>query len=616
MKERIYPWIVLWMWAVSLTAGAAPRPEPSVVLPKSGDALKALRRLTNGDWQLDLTMVPGRDYVIEASTNARHWTLLTNLVGREPRLRWTDLDSRSVPMRLYRVAPRGFHWLRRRADGEVEFLLGVESGPEYLIETSSNLREWEPWERFISRGPALRLQHRPPAGSDRLFYRARQTRGNWLELQADGRYVIHPAQAWGVAYRVERSSNLNDWSLALHFIGTNSLEVLNLPPSAAGQELYRVSAAPLNDVYDAFIILGQSNAVGLGELADREDSDPSVWMFGNDYQFKIAYEPVDDSAGQVDLVSLDPSIATNSAHGHSFALRAAKGLTAVRANRTLLIPSARGSTAIQDWLPGTNRYDRSTLFGSANYRRSIAAPGGLKAIWYYGHESNSHPPHDPAVYIRDWRRLISELRQDFGPLPVIYVQLALSTTDYMADALHAAAEKQRLMETGSGDANALASHFMVVAFDLPMGDGIHLNRAALNTLADRVALATREHIYGENINGTGPRLTALFHPGGDKSRIRVQFNRKINEAFNNYDNQFRVYDAGQEVSLRRVAREPDATSVLLTLTRPAHGLAEVSYGGRTVVNTNVSLSNVIKDADGLPAPMFRRRPVGAEPIDR
>jgi hypothetical protein len=595
------------LMGVAVAAPAASRPLPSFQTTNTAEGVRALRRLASGDWQLDLAVTPGKLYVLESTTNQIHWRTVLKFASPSPQMQWTDPAPDEGPASFYRVVPRGFHSIRRGPEGVMDLLLGVQPGPEHVLETSTNLSDWTPWTRFISRGPVLRFQHAPPPGTDRLFFRARPTEGHRLELQADGAYLLLPTQTWGTAYRVETSTNLHDWSLYHHFIGTNSVWRL-AGPSAPAQLAYRVRAAAVNEVYDAFIILGQSNAVGVGELADREPSDPSVWMFGNDYQFKMAYEPVDDATGQVDAVSRDPLIVSNQVWGHSWSLRAAKGITAARGNQIVLIPCAKGSTSIDHWFPQADRFDRATLFGSANYRRSIAAAGGLKGIWYYGHESSSEPPRG-ATYIEDWSRLIREWRRDCGPVPVIYAQLAGTTDPGYIGSLHAAAEKQRRMETGFGDTNALPAHHMVVAFDLPLLDPIHLNRVAVNTLADRLALATRQHIYGEPINGTGPRLVSLRHPQGDKSRIEVRFNRPINRAFNNYDHQFRVFSGGGELILRRVERAPDESVVWLTLATPASNPVTVSYGQTVRAAPGIGLANVVKDADGLPAPRFGPLPV-------
>lgn len=364
--------------------------------------------------------------------------------------------------------------------------------------------------------------------------------------------------------------------------------------------------------FDAVIILGQSNAVGYGDLSDPEPSDPSVWLLGNDYQYRMASEPIDDSVGQVDAVSGDYGVYPAATLGHSWILRAAKGITQHRGNRVLLIPCQRAGTWMYHWTPGTNRFDRSTLFGSANYRRRLAAPDGLKAIWYYGHESNSEERFNDA-YTADWTALVKEFRSDYGEVPIVYAQLASimeSEGGQPGDAERflRVAEQQRQLENLSRRRGPLRQHAMVVTFDLPLADYIHLNRVAVNTLADRFALATREHIYRERVNGTGPRLAEVRHMRKDRSKVVVVFDRGVNVAFNDYDRQFRVYDNGVEVPVQRAERYRESRAVLLTLQIPAQGSVTVSYGGRPLTRPGIGWPNVVKDWDGLPAPQFRLQP--------
>lgn len=610
MARAIWPFI--WAVAAGAALGATAPQGRSLTLTNTAQPLRSLRRLADGNWELELAPWPGRLYFIEASTNQIHWTTLAKLVGTAPQLRWVDRDSARWPLRFYRVTPRGWHSIRRTDQGAVQLVLGVAAGPEFVVETSSDLVHWSAWARFMSCGPVVELTHQPPSGVDRLFYRVRPTGSNGLSLQPDGTWLLQPTPSRGRVYLVESSSNLVDWETLRRFIGTGV--PVALPGGLGlGRRFWRIRTAAVNEVFDAFMILGQSNAVGVGELADPEPPDESVWMLGNDYQFKVAYEPVDDSTGQVDPVSADWPVRPDGAYGHSWGLRAAKGITAAQGNQILLIPCAKGSTRIQHWLPGTNRSDRSTLFGSANYRRSLAAPGGLKGIWYYGHESNAEDPYR-ATYLQDWTRLVTELRQDFGPVPIIYVQLARTTNPSLAEGFQQVAELQRQMETGSGYPHALPAHHMVVAFDLGLVDYVHLDRAAVNTLADRIALATRQHIYGQPVNGTGPRLVSIRHPDGDRAAIQVLFDRPINQAFNNYDNQFRVFevrDSGllNELPLRRVTRDADPRAVRLTLPAPATAPLQVSYGQTVATNLHAPLMNVVKDADGLPAPRFGPLPV-------
>jgi hypothetical protein len=377
------------------------------------------------------------------------------------------------------------------------------------------------------------------------------------------------------------------------------------------------AALPVEDVsandpagFDPVVILGQSNAVGGTDMSNPESSDPSVWMFGFDYRFKVAYEPVFDCTGQLDSVNSSHFVPT-SPYGHSWSLRAAKGVTASIHNKIILVPCAASSTSIQNWMPGPDRFDRTTLYGAANCRRFIAARNGVKAIWFYGYESNTNPPY-LETYYEDWKRLISEFWSDWGQVPIIYVQLARCADPCgfgMVDWMWAGADIQRQIETGSGSDKSMPLHFLVPAFDLPMQDVIHLNREADDILADRIARATRQHVYGDTINGTGPRLVSLTHPLGDKTSIRIALTRPINAAVNRYDNLFHAYVRGKELPIEDVQRDTDESAILITLTHTVDGPVTISYGGNRADRINTGLPNVVKDADGLPLPQFFCRPV-------
>jgi hypothetical protein len=85
----------------------------------------------------------------------------------------------------------------------------------------------------------------------------------------------------------------------------------------------------------------------------------------------------------------------------------------------------------------------------------------------------------------------------------------------------------------------------------------------------------------------------------------VRFNKPINSAVNNYDDQFKVFDDGVEMTISSVERYPgDQKSALIMMTESATGTVTVSYGDVKSPGLGVSLPNVIKDEDDLPAPRF------------
>lgn len=359
-----------------------------------------------------------------------------------------------------------------------------------------------------------------------------------------------------------------------------------------------------------FMICGQSNASGRGRVsaagAIAESAHPSVWMFGNDYVWKRAYEPVDDPAGQIDSVSNDTAN-ISPGYGHSFAVRAANGLI-YPSRRIDLIPCAMGGTSMSEWMPGANRLLRSTLYGSANYRRSVAVIGGTPtAILYYGHENQA----GEADYAAQWAALIAEFRTDFGAaVPFIYCQLAKHTDAGQSHLQHLSAEVQRTQETGSGDGAAMTGMHMVPTFDLSLIDQIHLDETGQKTLGDRIALAIRQHVLGESVDGTGPRLNgAPTAPAANK--VKVDTTQTLAEISADADGQFRVYDGGVEMTISSVVKDPaDASAALITMSAGATGTVTVSYGDVAASGVATALGNAVKNAAGLPLPQFGLQTVG------
>ena len=87
-----------------------------------------------------------------------------------------------------------------------------------------------------------------------------------------------------------------------------------------------------------FILAGQSNMAGRGEIPKSgQNANSRVFVFGNDYHWRIAVEPIDDPSNQVDKVSEDPDA------GFSPALAFATSLLVQRSDMVIgLIPCARG----------------------------------------------------------------------------------------------------------------------------------------------------------------------------------------------------------------------------------------------------------------------------------
>lgn len=158
---------------------------------------------------------------------------------------------------------------------------------------------------------------------------------------------------------------------------------------------------------------------------------------------------------------------------------------------------------------------------------------------------------------------------------------------------------------------SLSGAHMVVTHDLPRNanpDDVHLNAAGQRELGRRFALAYRQHVAGENVNGTGPRLASITKPTG--TTVKVKWDRTIQAAANDYgdgtDSLFRVYSDGAEHTVSSVVRDSgDDTVVEITLSATHSGTVVVTYGDRPGPGDGTSYrQGVVYDEDNLPAPMF------------
>lgn len=135
---------------------------------------------------------------------------------------------------------------------------------------------------------------------------------------------------------------------------------------------------------DVFVIAGQSNASGYTSAAAQTWSHVSLFagLFGNDYEWRLLADPVDNPSGQVDTVSLDePAI-----NGSYWPLLTQYILDNA-AIPVAFVPCPLGSSTIADWQPGADHQDRTTLYGSMIYR--ALQVGGVKAVLWHQGESDA-----------------------------------------------------------------------------------------------------------------------------------------------------------------------------------------------------------------------------------
>lgn len=128
------------------------------------------------------------------------------------------------------------------------------------------------------------------------------------------------------------------------------------------------------------VCCGQSNMVGQAIGASIHVSAITTnyvgCVFGNDNAWHLCGDAYDNNYSQVDAVSSDTG-------GQAFVIRMVNAMMETLECPIALIPCAKGATVINSWVPGANHLDRTTLYGSANYRIGLAG-GAHLVLWYQG----------------------------------------------------------------------------------------------------------------------------------------------------------------------------------------------------------------------------------------
>lgn len=260
----------------------------------------------------------------------------------------------------------------------------------------------------------------------------------------------------------------------------------------------RQTAAPRGA--EVFLLAGQSNMSGRGDLsaltAAERRPDPKIWLYGNDGQWRLALDPLDDATGQIDMVSADHLAAVGPGLSFARALRR-QGHGAVA-----LVPCAKGGSSIGRWKPDGAR---TTLYGSCLARAKEAGGRIAGILWYQG-ESDAQSATAAAHWRERFEQLVRGFRADLGEpnLPVVYVQIA----DRPArDHDRARYPGWRTVQEQQATAQArLRCSAMVSARGLELReDQLHLTTASQRILGPRLAAAMDRLVRQGCGSQTGPR---------------------------------------------------------------------------------------------------------------
>jgi len=246
-------------------------------------------------------------------------------------------------------------------------------------------------------------------------------------------------------------------------------------------------------VGDLWLLAGQSNMQGVGDMVDVEAPSDRVNVFRMRREWDNAKEPIHrlyespDSVhlmGQPQLSKEEADVrAAKEVKGAGLGLPFAKQMVARTGVPLGLVAVAHGGTSMSQWDPNLRDKGEASLYGSLLL--SLKAVGGKVAgvLWYQG-ESDAGDMETANAFPAKFTALIQAIRQDVGNpnLPFYYVQISRFVVDHPApQAWNAVQEHQRLAE------KTIPNTGVVSAIDLALDDLIHIGTPGLKTLGIRLA---------------------------------------------------------------------------------------------------------------------------------
>lgn len=285
--------------------------------------------------------------------------------------------------------------------------------------------------------------------------------------------------------------------------GKFSISLANIPVGGpftlelkvAGENAVRVEEFFVGDVW---LLAGQSNMEGVGDMDGAAESHPLIRAFSMRREWALAKDRLHVMAESPDHCH-NNGLQCTPEESRQFRQTAAKGVgVGIFFAREMLqrsgIPqgllcTAHGGTTMTQWSPT----DKQNMYVSMldSWKATGQPVAGL--LWYQGESDAS--PVDAPLYTKRMKALVAASRRDLRQrgLPWVIVQLARvfglrSHEDTLA--WNAVQEEQRLLPK-------VVPHLeTVAAIDLELDDCIHIGSKDFPLLAQRMARAADRLVYG------------------------------------------------------------------------------------------------------------------------
>jgi len=281
-------------------------------------------------------------------------------------------------------------------------------------------------------------------------------------------------------------------------------------------------------VGDLWILAGQSNMQGIGDLQNVEEPSIYVNMFGYNETWSLAIEPLHWLLDSIDpvhhpglsdenLEKARKSAKRNAVVGAGCGLPFAKEMVKETGVPIGLVPCAHGGTSMEQWSPEKRDEGGNSLYGSM-YRRFLSVGGRVKGVLWYQGESDANSEAAPLFHDR-FINLVKAIRQDFNDpnLPFYYVQIGRFVINRDIPEWNIIQEQQRLC------AQEIPNCQMVTSVDLELDDLIHISTNGYKRIGKRLANLALKDLFGHSEVEYGPSLDWITPVPFRQPRFRLHF---------------------------------------------------------------------------------------------
>ncbi|SIO28598.1 sialate O-acetylesterase [Singulisphaera sp. GP187] len=270
-------------------------------------------------------------------------------------------------------------------------------------------------------------------------------------------------------------------------------------------------------VGDLWVLAGQSNMQGVGNLTDVTPPLDRVMALGMDGKWVRAEEPLHwlvDSPDPVHSGNPDDRAARSKAEhqnrpkGAGLGLPFGVALSAATNVPVGLVVCAHGGTSMEQWDPAKKDEGGNSLYGSM-LRQIQLAGGKVRGILWYQGESDAMQPA-AAKFADRFTKFIGAVRADLGQpdLPFYYVQIGRFVISIDPQGWNIVRDAQRLIP------DQVPGTAVVTAIDLELDDLIHVGTPGLKRLGARLARIAQRELFGQ-VGGTTPTLDHVSKRAGN-----------------------------------------------------------------------------------------------------